>query len=227
MLNLCRFVVLSSIIVIEATAFAQDVVLSGTVTETSLSGFTGSKFVTGGEDSTTHALFGISSRERSDNPCLVTTLKESINDSSKDTSPKKDLCGSNGATSSEINASFGDSSVHGKRVFVTGVRVVMNNDRTRVKGFQIRGKKITDAGDLVDLETGCSDTFQAGGVENRLCNITEPSDVRTNADTKDGWMKWAECSSGKLATAATLHFEAGNTPRSLVGVALKCRSVTK
>lgn len=209
--------------------------LVGPTTETGVSGFKGSVFVTGGANSTSHALYGISSQERSDKPCLVTTLKENINDSSKDTSPAKDLCGNKGATSSEIKVNFSDSSAHGKRTFVTGVQVCMNNKKTRVKGLRIRGNKISDSGILTSLVSDdCSVVFdpkkgpqpQEGDLEYRLCNlITEPSDIRTNCDEKNGWMKWAECPSNSLATAAALHFESGNKPRSLTGIALKCRHI--
>ncbi|MDX2506548.1 MAG: hypothetical protein QNL62_18995 [Gammaproteobacteria bacterium] len=212
--------------------------ITPTTQSKTISGFRGTTFVTGGADSTTHALYGISSRERSDNPCLVTTLKENINDSSDDTTPAKNLCGPNGATSSTIKADFSDSSlVGGKRVFVTGIQVCMNNNKTRVKGYRLRGKGISDTGKLVSLSDGddCSEVFdpkkgpepQQGSLEYRLCGggITEPQAIRTNCDENDGWMKWAECDDNKLATAAVLHFEAGNKPRSLVGIALKCRGI--
>lgn len=208
--------------------------ITPTTQSKTISGFRGTTFVTGGADSTTHALYGISSRERSDNPCLVTTLKENINGSSDDTTPAKNLCGPNSATSSTIKADFSDSSlVGGKRVFVTGVQVCMNNKKTRVKGFKLRGKKINDTGKLVELSSECSEVFdpkkgpevQQGSLENRLCGITEPEATRTNCDESNGWMKWAECADNELATAAVLHFEAGNKPQSLTGIALKCRRI--
>ncbi|MDQ3564479.1 MAG: hypothetical protein M3436_10170 [Pseudomonadota bacterium] len=198
---------------------------TGNTTETGVSGIKGSVFVTGDADSTTHALYGISSKERSDEPCLVTALKEHINDSSKDTTPHADLCGPKGSTSSEIKAAFGDSHFQGKRVFLTGVQVCMNNDKTRVKGFKIRGKKITDDGELVDLERKERTPGQAGGSDQGLGIGTEQKDDRWNCDQKEGWMDWAECPVNSLATAAVLHFQAGADPRSLTGIALKCQSI--
>ena len=207
--------------------------LTGTVTETAISGFRGSAFTVGDADTATHAVYGISSKERSDNPCLVTIKKEHVNDTSKQTSPKKDLCGSNGATSSELYVDYGNSDATGARTFVSGVQVCMNNDKSRVKGFRLRGKEVSNTGSLVELRSGgeaggCSEVFKQGDQEYRLCGgiITEPKDVRTNCDENDGWMKWAECPDGKVATAAVLHFDAGNEPRSLTGIALKCRSVS-
>lgn len=204
-----------------------EVMLTGDVTETGISGRGGQGFVTADGDSTTHAMYGISSQERSDDPCLVTIKKEHVNDASNDTTQKQALCGGNGATSSEIHVEYGDASAHGTRAYVTGIRVCMNNDRSRVKGFRLRGKKIDANGALVSLTGGPAGSGQAGGSEYGTHVITEPSTARTNCDEKDGWMAWAECTAGKVATAARLHFDAGSAPRSLVGIALQCRSVVK
>jgi hypothetical protein len=212
------------------------VFLNGEITETAPSGFRGTPYTVGEPDSITHALYGISSKERSDNPCLVTVSSEDLNVASRDSTSKKDLCGSKGATSSELSVQFSDANANGEHVFITGVQVCMNNDKTRVKGLRIRGNQITSGG-ASSLDSGgdCSEVFdpkkgptpQQGPFEYRLCGgkITEPKAERTNCDSKDGWMKWAQCPAGSLATAATLHFEAGDTPRSLVGIALKCRPV--
>lgn len=204
-----------------------DVTLTGTATPTSVSGKTGKDFVTAGGDSPTHAMYGLSSRERSDEPCLVTVNKEHVNDPANDTTQWQNLCGPGGATSSEIKAEFGDASVHGTRAFVTGVRVCMNNDKSRVKGFRLRGKKIDNAGLLVALQGGVAGSGTAGGSEVTTHVVTEPYATRSNCDEKDGWMSWAECPADKVATAATLHFNAGAEPRSLVGIGLQCRSVTR
>ncbi len=208
-------------VVVKAT-----VTLTGTPGDTGVSGKTGSVFVTAGGDSATHAMYGLSSKERSDEACLVTVRKEHVNDSTNDTDQTQNLCGPNGATSSEIKAEFSDSSVHGVRAFVTGVRVCMNNDKSRVKGFKLRGRKIDNAGQLVALAGGVAGSGTAGGSEVTTHVITEPYAVRTNCDEKGGWMSWAECPAGKVATAARLHYGSGSQPRSLVGIALQCRSVT-
>lgn len=204
-----------------------NVTLTGTPADTGVSGKSGSVFVTAGGDSATHAMYGLSSRERSDEPCVATVYKEHVNDSANDTQQTQNLCGPRGATSSEIKAEFSDTSVHGTRAFVTGVRVCMNNDKSRVKGFKLRGKKIDDAGRLVALQGGIAGSGTAGGSEVTTHVITEPYATRTNCDEKDGWMPWAECAADKVATAAKLHYGSGSEPRSLVGIALQCRSVAK
>jgi hypothetical protein len=212
------------------------VVLQGEITETSVSGYHGTRFTVGDPDSATHALYAISSRERSDNPCVVTVQSEDLNVATRDSTSKKDLCGPKGATSSELSVQFGDSGANGEHAFITGLQVCMNNDKTRVKGLRIQGNAITAAGAPAALGSGgdCSEVFdphkigvQDGSMEYRLCGgkITQPVASRTNCDEKDGWMNWARCPAGALATGATLHFEAGDTPRSLVGIALLCRPV--
>src|SRR5262245_65750190 len=225
------------ILAVAAGAAYGDATLNGAVSETRVSGFKGTQSVIGDPDSTTYALYGLASRERSDNPCLLTALSENVNDSSKTSSAHKDLCGPKGATSSEIKADYGNDDATGKRTFLTGVQVCMNNDRTRVKGIRIRGNVINSDSSLARLVStdDCSAVTDVhpnspppiGPLEYRFCGgvITEPHPSRTNCDDKDGWMSWAECPEGQIATAAVAHFEAGNTPRSLTGVALKCRPV--
>jgi hypothetical protein len=205
---------------------AVKVTLSGDVHETPLSGFKGSAFSVPQDDSTSKAVFGVISQERSDEPCLLKVSTEDVNDSAKDGSAKKDLCGPKGATSSDLLVNYADTGVQGPRVFVTGIRVCMNNDKTRVKGFTIRGKKITDSGTLADLETSPNTHGQAGGSDVGGVVITEPSASRTNCDEKDGMMKFVECDPGQVAIGLVGHFEAGETPRSLTGVALRCRALT-
>lgn len=202
-----------------------EVVLTGNVSDTPVSGKSGKTFTTAGADSATHAMYGISSKERSDEPCLVTIKKEHVNDSKDDTSQSEDRCGSKGATSSEIGVEYGDGGAHGTRAFVTGVKVCMNKDRTRVKGFRLRGMKIDEAGRLVALQGGVAGSGTAGGSEQTMHVITEPFTERTNCDDKNGWMAWAECDSGQVATAATLHFASSAEPGSLSGIALRCRAV--
>lgn len=200
--------------------------LTGTPAPTAVSGVQGSPFTVGNANSSTNAVWGLTSNERSDEPCLTTVSTEDVMDSGKDGSAKKDLCGKK-ATSSDLSVSYPDYGANGARAFVTGIRVCMNNDRTRVKGFGLRGKKIDDGGNLVDLTQDPSSPTPGGGGEHSYSTVTEPTDKRTNCDDKAGWMRWVECPAGQVATAVVAHYEGGDTPRSLTGVALQCRSVTK
>jgi hypothetical protein len=91
------------------------------------------------------------------------------------------------------------------RVFVTGIQVCMNKGDDRIKGVHLRGQRITDVGTLVNFGP-------------------DAQDFRTNCH-QDHWKRWANCPAGQIATAAIVHFEAGNTPRSWTGIELRCRSV--
>jgi hypothetical protein len=143
--------------------------------------------------------------------------------SAQDLTRSKDLCGGH-KPADPIQVSFEDAAPGGSRAFVTGVRVCMNNQQNKVKGLAIRGMKITDSGELAALDpvTGMG---HAGGSEVLTPQPNVPLSTRPNCDEKDGWKKWAECPAGSLATAAVFHFAAGKEPRSLTGIALKCRAL--
>lgn len=205
-----------------AEAIAQ-VSLVAPTTDTVLSGFKGTPFTLGAAGSSTHALYGITNWEQSDDPCKVTVRTESIMSSQQEEAETKTLC--DGRTpGDEIKVAFEDTGPAGSRAFITGVRVCMNNDQTKVKGINIRGKKLTNAGDLVELED-ITCMVKVGNSEQRISCPNAPSVERPNCDDNDGWKKWAECPNGSVATAAVVHFDAGSEPRSLTGIALKCRSI--
>ncbi len=202
--------------------YDQSVVLQGLAKKTeAISGFAGEKFVVGVPDSKKddYAIYGFTSEERRDNPCYVTVLTENVNDSAKKLDTKKNLCAKK-EKSREMKAQYRDAD-HGKRVFVTGVRVCMNNKDTRVKGIKIRGKEIADDANLVALKSNSSGVA-TGGVKKIV--TTEPSDHRANCN--NNWKKWAQCPDDSIATSAVLHFDAGKEPRSLTGIELKCRRVS-
>jgi len=207
----------------QAERYPKDVMLNGAaMTSEHISGFQGTDFVVGVPDSSTnddYAVFGLSSEEQRDHPCYVTVRTENVNDSSGKQDLKKELC-SGKEKSREMVAAFTDNA-YGKRSFVTGVRVCMNGDNTRVKGIQIRGGTITDELRLGKLERGAQD--QKFGNISHL-NPEEPKDDRPNCN--NNWKRWALCPrDNQIATAVVLHFEAGKEPRSLTGIGLQCRNV--
>lgn len=206
-----------------AERYPKDVMLNGAaVPSEHISGFKGADFDVGMPDSPTnddYAIFGLTSEERRDHPCYVTVRTENINDSSEKQDLKKELCGGK-EKSREMVAAYTDKS-YGKRSFVTGVRVCMNGDSTRVKGIQVRGGTITDDARLGTLERKQEGT-KSGGLT-RLAPA-EPRDDRPNCN--NNWKRWAACPrDNQIATAVVLHFEAGKEPRSLTGIGLKCRNV--
>jgi len=161
------------------------------------------------DDPNAHAaLYGISWRERGDDPCEVTLKIENLMTyfDRPDVSTQK--CGTGkDPTSTALLANFDDR--WGTRAFMTGIRVCMDRQDDKVKGFQIFGQAIDNNGDLYPLP---------------LTTLKE----RTNCHH---WAKTvASCPAGQLATAAELHFEREDNekkPRSLTGVRLLCRRLYK
>jgi hypothetical protein len=191
-----------------AQSFAQtvsSVELTGTPTPTGLSGYPGSTFTLGDADSSSMALVGVLSRERSDNPCYVSVGWEDVNQSGTNGALIKDLCGSKGPSSGTMGGTYPNTGGDANRVFVTGAQVCMNKADDRIKGIHLHGQRITDSGTLADFGPDAQDS-------------------RPNCN-QDHWKRWVNCPAGQIATAAIIHFEAGKTPRSWTGIELKCRAV--
>ena len=179
--------------------------LTGEPASSGISGFPGSKFTLGDANSSSRALVGVVSRERSDEPCFVSVGWEDVNESGTNGAVTKDLCGNKGPNSGTMGATYANTGGTANRVFITGAQVCMNKDDDRIKGVHLRGQRITDAGTLADFGPDAQDT-------------------RTNCH-QDHWRRWVNCPAGQIATAAILHFEAGNTPRSWIGIELRCRGL--
>jgi hypothetical protein len=191
-----------------APSFAQTVAtveLTGDPSPTGISGFPGSKFMLGDPDSSSRALVAVLSRERSDDPCFVSIGWEDVNQFATNDAVTKDLCGGNGPSSGTMGGTYANTGGAANRVFITGAQVCMNKADDRVKGIHLHGKRITDAGTLVDFGPDAQDS-------------------RTNCN-QDHWKRWVNCPDGQIATAAIIHFEAGNTPRSWTGIELRCRGL--
>ncbi len=211
LLTTARFVVSAASIIlalgiaVPGMAQTSAVELTGNPSPSGLSGFPGSKFTLGDPNSTTRALVGVLSRERSDNPCFVSVGWEDVNQFGSNDAVTKDLCGPKGASSGTMGATYANTGGLANRVFITGAQVCMNKADDRVKGIHLHGQRITDAGALVDFGP-------------------DAQDARTNCH-QDHWKRWVSCPVGQIATAAIMHFEAGNTPRSWTGIELKCRGL--
>lgn len=216
-----RAALAAALLTIAPSVFSQNkVLLTGPVAPTEVSGFAGTSFTLGMPQSM-HGVYGLWSVERNDKPCYIATMTEDVNNSHDDSGAIKDLCGAN-PTSGEMKVQFGDVRF-AQRTFVRALRVCMNNDDTRVKGFQIRGSKIDGNGKVSDLPADYPDSSASSGMS-ALVDLNAPSALRLNCES---WKKWAECEQGQIATAVTVHFEAGSEPRSVTGIALQCRMVSK
>lgn len=214
-----------------AAGYGKKVVISAETKTTRISGFRGSE-TTLRVAKTGHAMYGISSWELRDQPCYVKLLTEDVNDTADDQGVDiRDRCGFT-ASSKEMRVFFSDSGLNEQRVFVSGIRVCMNEKGTRVKGFQLRGKKITDDGKVIALPA-----------DKDIANLVEPLGYRlapavlTNNDRNEpfgyrsnclssNWKRWAQCSHPlSIATGLVAHFEAGKKPRSLTGLGLQCQQI--
>lgn len=195
------------------------VLLTGPITPSEVSGFAGTPFMLGLPDGT-HGVYGLTSAERDDKPCYIASMTEDVNDASGDSGAINNLCGEK-ATSSEMRMQFGDIKF-ARRTFVRALRVCMNNDNNRVQGFQIRGRGIDANGNVIDLPPRHASFV--GSALSELADLNAPNDERLHCEV---WKKWVECPQGQIATAVTAHFGPGSTPRSLTGLALECRSVSK
>lgn len=182
------------------------VVLDGDIHTTARSGKLGAAFTVGDAASDDFALWGMYGKERSDDPCWVQVNTEALNTTIAKGAAAKELCGSSGPNNSSLlSADFADGDFTGPRAFISGVKVCMNNDQSKVKGWILYGREITEDGDLVDL------------------TLHATAGPRPNCTT---WMSQVNCPAGELATAAVFHFDTTTEPRSWIGVALKCRAVT-
>ncbi len=95
-----------------------------------------------------------------------------------------------------------------------------------MKGLQFRGKKISDDGKVLELTPDLIATVgRRTPIIYNISDPTQPQDTRANCHN-DEWQKWAECPrTNQIATGAVVHYEAGDNPRSLTGIALQCRHI--
>ena len=216
-----RAALAASLFIVASAGFCDTAVsLTGPVTPSEISGFAGTPFTLGMPEGT-HGVNGLWSVERNDKPCYIASMTEDVNVSSGDSGVIKDLCGGN-ATSSEMRAQFGDIKFS-RHTFVRALRVCMNNANDRVKGFQLRGREIDGNGNVTDLPPRHASLSGSSGMS-VLADLNAPNDERLNCED---WKNWVECPAGQIATALTAHFGPGSDPRSVIGIALHCRLVSK
>ncbi|MEO8767499.1 MAG: hypothetical protein ABI363_04050 [Nitrosospira sp.] len=216
-----RAALASSLFVFASPVFCDTVVsLTGPVTPSEISGFAGTPFTLGAPEGS-HGVNGLWSVEHNDKPCYIASMTEDVNVSGSDSDAIKDLCRSK-ATSSEMKAQFGDIKF-ARHTFVRALRVCMNNAKDQMKGFQIRGRGIDSNGNVTDLPSRHASLSGSSGMS-VLADLNAPNDERLNCED---WKKWVECPKGQIATALTAHFGPGPDPRSVTGIALQCRLVSK
>lgn len=182
----------------QATAQPTHVTLGAGTTTTSTSGFAGAARTV--ELSDQEALKYIRWWERRDHPCLIEITGRHVR---YDFFPGPQYSGNwCGGRSGDL-AKVGFTNVQNQN-FISGLRVCTNRDGSRVKGIQVRGRSVSTAGHVGESTT-----------------VPEPED-RANCSV---WRRWVNCPEGHVATGVVVQLEAGNEPRSIVGMALKCRHV--
>jgi hypothetical protein len=214
---------------LHAFTYESNVTFGSVVETTPISGFKGTDIVFPIPTSN-HALYGLSTKERRDVPCQITFYTESTNDF-KDTSSKSgNWCGADPGSTS-LTAEYSGSGIEQPRLFVSGIRLCMNKKSRRLKGYQLAGKRISDGGLVQDIPVVSNTvTFlRGGGGAQKLPHVIGtpafPVARRSNC-SEDDWMKWASCSRpNQVATGAVVHISAGQSPRSITGINLRCQIV--
>jgi hypothetical protein len=192
----CILAAAVSALAITAAARAEvSLSLSDNFTNTNVSGVTANKIVLEGVQA--NGLKSLEVNEQSDEPCLVRATEAPLNNPTGDSIILEDRCRNGGSAGADQSAVFPG------RTFVSAVRVCLNGDHDRVKGYELKGRVLAADGTLSAAST-------------------RPIDQKPNC--RD-WMDWAECGPGQIASGLNLHFEGGSEPRSLKGIGLKCRTV--
>ena len=92
------------------------------------------------------------------------------------------------------------------------MRICTNNDGTRLKGFEVKGRTVMVEGPGIVIEDAVLDTDKSRRFRGLDCNA-------------GNWKRWVECPGQKVATAVIAYFEAGSPPRSATGLALERSSI--
>ena len=208
-------------------SYAANVRLQSTIETTSVSGFKGTTQVLK-TDGANQALYAISSSERRDVPCNIEVSTEDLNQRDARSTAKRSWCGKP-ATSRPLLAGYSDNGLNETRVFISGLRVCMNRADKRIKGFQLAGKHIDDNGRVSPIEFKPYSYVRGGGgsrIPPVISTPENPATARPNCDAGN-WKRWATCSRpDQVATGLVVHVGAGNLPRAITGIALRCQIVS-
>ena len=189
-----------------ASATEMEVRFSGNIVETNVSGTASADTNTLiGPDDSAFALVGISSKERSDEPCWVSTLSKSITDGGLVTR-SMDRCGNRGPKEgSRLTASL---PVSASPNFLSGVQVCMNRNNTKIKGWRVYSTAF-----ILD--------------ENRLRSFESSAPIGGERRHCRHWKSVEKCPAGFAATSAELHFVDSGRRHSWSGIRLRCREVRR
>lgn len=167
--------------------------------------------------------------ERTNHPCYFNVEATHMN--AKDVRRYTvNRCGTTGQPDGDVGSSSGFESVwtnDSYNVYVSGIRVCMNNQDTRVKGLEIRASVIENDRAVAygDWTPPPASISSIGGRSDQNFTTLYLSGPAERPNCNDNWKQWVECRAGELPSALYLHFDGAGTPGSLTGVGLACREV--
>lgn len=190
---------------------------------------------------------GVAVAERSDDPCFLELMYRDVRTAVAQPSLTFAECSDNENRSEGTNTSRKTATV-ASSVLVTGVRICLNDDRTKMKGIQLIGQF---SGCIMGEETfelgGSPCTPLGGGIEYNPCSnnppqprtvscasaenrfLSYPPIERTNCQGEnqgpdEDWEAEVTCPSAMVATGMKLNTRPGGGGRRMIdGVALECR----
>ena len=176
---------------------ASEFMYQGDATPTAVSGASGAEHTL--EMNGPKAIKTIEWSERRDHPCLIEIWGRNLNNVALEQTESHTECGSSASANSRVVGFPKPES----QAYIAGVSVCMNNDGTRVKGIQVRGRVPGAGGRLTDT----------------------PNEPQKDYPNCRDWRRWVDCPEGRLASGVVLQFEKGQQPKSLTGLRLLCRTV--
>jgi hypothetical protein len=197
---------------------------------TDVSGFTGAPVsIAGSIEAPYRALSRIEWDERRNHPCFFNVDATHMNAGGVQRYTVN-RCGTSGQPAGDVGSSSGFKSVwtnDAYAVYVSGVRVCMNNQDTRVKGLEIRAGVVENDRVVAyaDWTPPADSASGIGGRSDQGFTTLYLSGPAERPNCNGNWKRWVECRAGELPSALYLHFDSAAEPASLTGVQLACRAV--
>ena len=220
-----RSTALAAVLLLTSQANADVVYDDGKPHLTPVSGFEGAPVsIAGSITAPYRAISKISWDEKTNHPCYfnVQATHMNTNDVRQHTVNR---CGSKGQPDGDVGSSSGFDYVKTNSdfgIYISGIRVCMNDRNTRMKGLQIRAS-VVDGDRVVDYD----DWTPPGDELSDGASYVYLDDEAQRPNCNGNWKKWVDCRAGELPSAIYLHFDDADEPSSLKGASLACREVRR
>ena len=178
------------------------------------------------------AVSTIGGQEQTDDPCYLGVFYKDFPSGTQDVKKREFLGCSSKDGQGNDGAFLAPALPNG--YFVTGIAVVLNNDRNKVKGFWIKGSPaaclaglssatVPDASNGTQLVTVDCDS----ALSTKQDAQERPNAIGNNTDKYDSdWERQVFCPEASIATGVALNIEEGfGNKQVFSGLALRCRSV--